>query len=427
MRKSNIPVIIYLILNYFIIVGVIYVFDDYDLPLAFGIGLAVYVLSLAIALSPIGEWILRVQLGCKKLKRQEHIDYLYPLFNEVYEKARKLDPGLATDIQLYISEDESPNAFATGRKTICVTKGLLQVPPEQIKATLGHEFGHLSHKDTDLILVISVGNMIVNALILGIKFIIKMIHLFAYIIALILGDNSLLTTILMGLYHLLVMAIVGGLTWLWTKLGVLLVMKSSRGNEFEADEFSVRMGYANELCALLDNICGESPKGLFANLASSHPDKDDRIAKIQAMGASYRSNLGNLALATPSQEQVESVPNISLPQRQMPELCAKLKCLAGEYAGVEFPIDGNNTIIIGKDAKRAHVILSNRYISGTHCSIKYDRERDIFLVTDMSTNGTFLDNGSKLQKGVCSLFPTGTILVLGQGQDKFQLTVTTKD
>ena len=42
-----------------------------------------------------------------------------------------------------MNHDEAPNAFATGRKTICVTEGMLSMPVEQIKATLGHEFGHL--------------------------------------------------------------------------------------------------------------------------------------------------------------------------------------------------------------------------------------------------------------------------------------------
>ncbi len=90
----------------------------------------------------------------------------------------------------------------------------------------------------------------------------------------------------------MITAIVGGLTWVWTKIGVLLVMKSSRGNEFEADEFSFNLGYGNELCALLDTIAGSGAKGLFANLASSHPDKDDRIAKLQVLGATYRATYG---------------------------------------------------------------------------------------------------------------------------------------
>ena len=45
-----------------------------------------------------------------------------------------------------------------------MTRGLLQWSDEEIKAALGHEFGHLAHKDTDRILVISIGNTVVAGL-----------------------------------------------------------------------------------------------------------------------------------------------------------------------------------------------------------------------------------------------------------------------
>ena len=56
--------------------------------------------------------------------------------------------------------------------------------------------------------------------------------------------------------------------------------------------YKVYLGYGNELCILLDSISGSHAKGLFANLASSHPDKDDRIAKLQELGATYRATYG---------------------------------------------------------------------------------------------------------------------------------------
>lgn len=49
--------------------------------------LVIYFISLTIALSPIGEWILRLQTGCKKIKRKEYRDFIYPIFEEVYAKA----------------------------------------------------------------------------------------------------------------------------------------------------------------------------------------------------------------------------------------------------------------------------------------------------------------------------------------------------
>lgn len=192
-----------------------------------------------------------------------------------------------------MNTDKEPNAFATGRKTICITEGMLHMLENQIKATLAHEFGHLAHKDIDLILVVSVGNLIVTAFILGIRLVIDFFHLVLNIFAcLIGGSEGVIAAIVNAVYHLMVSAIVSGLTWAWTKIGMLLVMKSSRANEYEADEFSFNLGYGNDLCVLLELFGDSSAKRLFANLASSHPDKNDRIAKLQKLGATYRVTYG---------------------------------------------------------------------------------------------------------------------------------------
>lgn len=292
-RKSNIPVLIYLVLNILVIAGIIgVIFSETSLTfwhtLLFAILL--YTVSLFIALSPIGEWILRLQTGCRKINRVDYGDFILPIFNEVYEKARQLDSSIPNNVQLYIRDEEEPNAFATGRKTICITEGMLDMPVDQIKATLGHEFGHLANKDTDLILVVSVGNLIVSTFILIIRLIIDLFHIiFAIISIFIGGTEGALASLINVLYHALVTTFVMGLTWIWTKIGVLLVMKSSRANEFEADEFSLKLGYGNELCKLLDTIGDSHEKGLFANLASSHPNKNDRIAKLQQLGATYKA------------------------------------------------------------------------------------------------------------------------------------------
>ena len=85
------------------------------------------------------------------------------------------EPLISDSVRLYMNEDESENAFATGRRTICVTRGLLNLSDEAIKATLGHEFGHLAHKDTDRCLLVVLGNTAIS----GICVFIEMIALFS--------------------------------------------------------------------------------------------------------------------------------------------------------------------------------------------------------------------------------------------------------
>lgn len=273
-KRSNIGIAIYLVMNTII---VIMLFGGFASIEGFIFGTLVYMFSLSVALSPVGEWILRLQQGCKPLVRKEHKERLEPLFEEVYRKAMELDPNLPDDIKLFISKDKTPNAFATGRKTICVTKGFLDFSDEEIKATLAHEFGHLSNKDTDLILIVTVGNMIVTALFV----LYRVFFLFAGIMAGVMY-RSLGTVIVTFFVDVILVAMM----WLWTKIGTALVMHSSRQNEYQADKFAYDCGYGDNLVNVLESFndleTGKS-KGLWANLVSSHPDPDERIAKLQQL------------------------------------------------------------------------------------------------------------------------------------------------
>lgn len=284
-RKANIPVLIYLILNLVIICGLMAVLSGGEsVAAAIFLGLAVYAVSLMIALSPIGEWCLRLQTGCRKIKNQEQLEFLMPIFNRVYAKAKQADPSISDNVKLFINRDECPNAFATGRKTICVTAGLLSMPADQIEATLAHEFGHLAHKDTDLILVVTVGNMIFSLIITFIKLIIWIVEI---------GLDSVNEGISGALCAFLSLLFVDFFVWFWTKIGSWLVLKSSRSNEYEADEFAFRLGYGDSLCDLLSFFDdGARPKGLFATLASSHPESADRIARIRALASAPQINTG---------------------------------------------------------------------------------------------------------------------------------------
>lgn len=284
--KSNIPLCIYLLLNIFIISLVVTAM--FALPIYWGLlcGLILYIGSMSVALSPIGEWMLRRQTGCHKIEDQDIVDRLYPLFKEVYYKAKMANPMISDDVRLFICDDTAPNAFATGRKTMCVTRGLLVMSDEQIKATLGHEFGHLSHKDTDRILVVSVGNTVITALVWLFQIGAIVMEVIMNIVGAFTGDDDGWFISLMGtLSRMITLFALNVFMKVWTKIGVLLCMKTSRNNEYEADEFSVRLGYADGLVALLSYIGGGKPNGLFANLESSHPASEDRVARIQSLKA----------------------------------------------------------------------------------------------------------------------------------------------
>jgi len=216
---------------------------------------------------------------------QDVIDRLEPLFREVYYKAKKANPMISSDVRLFINDDEAPNAFATGRKTVCVTRGLLSMTDDQIRATLGHEFGHLSHKDTDRILVVSVGNTVITGIMFLFQIGVIIGDIIMQVAAVFTGDDEgFFISIMSTISKVITLVLIRGFMKVWSALGVALCMKTSRGNEYLADAFSFKLGYGDELCSMLASLGGgEKPVGLFANLASSHPASSDRIARLQAM------------------------------------------------------------------------------------------------------------------------------------------------
>lgn len=287
-KKSNIGTIIWMIMNAIVICLIFVLFSNAatakDITIAVLVGLAAYAVSVAITLSPFGETIMRWQNGCRKIKDEEILARMQPIFEEVYSAARIKNPELPENVKLYMSKDKTPNAFAMGRHTVCFTEGLLSMSDSDIKGILGHEFGHLAHKDTDTILVVTTGNLIVSVIFMVWRFffnlIIKITNLTLSIV------NNSFGTLIAGMITRIFIdfLLVAGMT-LWTRLGVAICMSSSRANEYLADKYSFELGYGQDLCNALNNLGGSKKrsKGLWAALSSSHPATADRISKLTQM------------------------------------------------------------------------------------------------------------------------------------------------
>ena len=289
-HKKNIFAVIYLLLNVAIITLMMQLAEP-NLWLCLLYSFLLYAATATIALSPVGEWVFRLCNGCKKIKDPEILNRLEPLFMEVKERAQTKHSDFIIDdkIKLYIRESDDVNAFAMGRRTICVTYGLLSLSDAQIKAVLGHEFGHLATHDTDLTLLITVGNFIISAVVTAIRVVLAIYNLIVSIIALCMRKDGAILAVLNAIASFITTLCINGLMWLWTQLGVLLVMKTSREAEFEADAFSCDLGYSDALLSFFRALSSMERRekngkrgNIFAALAASHPDTAKRIARIEA-------------------------------------------------------------------------------------------------------------------------------------------------
>ena len=109
------------------------------------------------------------------------------------------------------------------------------------------------------------------------------------------------------------------------------------------------------------------------------------------------------------------------PQPQPQSQKAGIFGLTGEYSNTTMELKAGQTIILGHDASKSNVVLSNApHVSGKHCSISYVSATDSYEVIDYSSNGT-LANGERIPKGVPVSLPRGSKLSLADDSNSFRL------
>jgi len=102
----------------------------------------------------IAPYIIESMYHVRELHEREY-PWLHRVFEEVITRAK-----LNFKPKLMIAEISIPNAFAYGSPLtgprVAVTKGLIEnLHVEEVKAVLGHEIGHLRHKDVQIMLFLS--------------------------------------------------------------------------------------------------------------------------------------------------------------------------------------------------------------------------------------------------------------------------------
>jgi heat shock protein HtpX len=240
--------------------------------------LIIYVISVIIAFSPLGEWVLCVMVGARKMTRVDMRIRIIPLLELVYNKGKRKTPALTNKITLKVIYAPEPNAYAIGRKTICITEGLFGLPDDVIQGILAHEVAHLALRHNEIQLLIGGGNFIITILLLIIKLVYTIIAAFSLITG---YRRRSFGTAVVGLFF-------AGFIWVWTKFCLLFLMKSMRECEYEADKYAAELGYGFALARGLDAIGTSEPQESFLKaLYSTHPNTHDRIGRLQQMGIPY--------------------------------------------------------------------------------------------------------------------------------------------
>lgn len=265
-----------------------------DFRICLVITLLLFLGSMALLLTPITDWWYRkIILGLREPDQWE-AEQLLPIYEEVYCKAREVEPHLSPAIELFIFEDEAPNAFAIGKSTIAVHSGLLSyhLSTEEIAGILAHEFAHIAHGDTVCTLLAIQSNSILTAL----RGILSwLISLLANILACSVSI-AFDTTVSAKIAFRLVKDFVKALGWLIDhSIGFILFLSASiaicsrRQQELEADQFAALLGYGPPLIRFFRRTSGNAHVHSVFNWSylfhGTHPSASVRISNLQKQTA----------------------------------------------------------------------------------------------------------------------------------------------
>jgi len=237
----------------------------------------IYTATITVALSSVGEWLIRLFESARPVLTKREREYLMPIFDDVYEAVKAQNPKIG-DVALYIQDTMTVNAYAIGKHTIAVTKGAIETFSEsELKGILAHEFGHIVKGHTIAALLNTVGNGIFSMFIAILK-----IFMLGIDIAITMLERSgilrFIFIVLRAVFELMLM------TFLF--MGQTILSANSRQNEFEADRFAYENGYGSELkeaLYLFQKMSMSEKMTIMQRLAASHPIFAWRINRIETL------------------------------------------------------------------------------------------------------------------------------------------------
>lgn len=98
-----------------------------------------------------------------------------------------------------------------------------------------------------------------------------------------------------------------------------------------------------------------------------------------------------------------------------------LICVKGEQIGKIIRLVPENTVVVGRSAETADVVVNLPQVSRQHCRITYHEDKDYYEVQDCSMNGTFLNKNEMLRRGDVYAVKPGTNIVFGDDTHIYRL------
>lgn len=246
------------------------------------------------AVSSFNENIGRMVLGFRPAtiaERQQIVNSWEQVLENIGELLDNETKKRFKTVELFVSDEKMPNAFALGKNTICVTKGLLNIASrDSMAGIMAHEAGHLHFGDSQRLAVAVAANQIgyigfniVGILLNILKGISDVITVVGESLArhggLMLGIPGLAISICASILHL-------GLrifAYVSQNLAQMSLCAIGREQEFRADLFAKNLGFGEPLAKFLRKIepLDTAPQNIWEVLYRTHPPTAERIERLE--------------------------------------------------------------------------------------------------------------------------------------------------
>lgn len=229
-----------------------------------GIITTIVLVSALIFFSTTGAKYLRFNIPHRKLTPYEE-EYLNPILNEVFEKAKIKNPP-----KVFIIDNPDSNAMVVGDALILYTGLLIMATHEEVAAVIAHEVGHIVNRDLTMTTLNYAASQMSDWMIwlgLGIITVISLngripfIYLSFFIMAVIL---KLIRWILLSV----------------VRFNNLLIHRKC---EYKADKYAAKLGYREASISYLSKIRKAYPMTDKSSLFNTHPTISKRILALSSL------------------------------------------------------------------------------------------------------------------------------------------------
>lgn len=103
------------------------------------------------------------------------------------------------------------------------------------------------------------------------------------------------------------------------------------------------------------------------------------------------------------------------------ELSGAMICIRGDMAGQMLELPSDKKMLVGREASHCDYVISDARVSRKHLEITYVAALKNYVVVDISKNGTFLSDGTRLVSNKEYILPPMTEFRLGSSGNIYKL------